>query len=82
MVIYWGEPQCPILALPAFYPSVSPCRDTHSYSSGPGGCLDFCLCRVYLTLTACISLQAEQSWVPIALPACQPLASQMHMVST
>lgn len=31
---------------------------------------------------SCISLQAEQSWVSIALPACQPLASQTLIVST
>lgn len=37
---------------------------------------------VPLTITACISLQAEQSWVSIALPACQPLVSQTLTVST
>lgn len=35
-----------------------------------------------LTLTACVSLQAEQSWVSVVLPACQPLASQTHTVPT
>lgn len=47
-----------------------------------GGSLDSFLCCAYLTLTACISLQAEQSSDSIVLPACQPLASQTRTIST
>lgn len=42
-------------------PPSSASRCTHSTAAGRGGCLDFFLCCAYLTLTACISLQAEQS---------------------